>query len=162
MKQIRSLFLFSFLLVACLSSQAVNNTPTATIPSEDMEFEAAVKQAHDSWSEFVEHFQSPVSSQTFAAIKVRLTYEDGFSEDIWFDTLNYKDGEFYGMLSESSSHSRTSRAGKFILLPKEDMIDWMVVEDGKLIGGYTIRLAYSRMSPQEKEMFLHSIDYSLE
>jgi hypothetical protein len=36
------------------------------------------------------------------------------------------------------------------------------VEDGHLIGGYTIRLAYSRMTPEEKEFFLNDAGYSID
>jgi hypothetical protein len=38
----------------------------------------------------------------------------------------------------------------------------MIVQDGKLIGGYTIRLAYKRMSPEQKERFLETVHYSIE
>jgi hypothetical protein len=38
----------------------------------------------------------------------------------------------------------------------------MIVEDDKLIGGYTIRLAYERMSPEDQQRFLESIDYVIE
>jgi hypothetical protein len=38
----------------------------------------------------------------------------------------------------------------------------MIVEDGKLIGGYTIRLAFQRMSPEEKQRFLETVNYSIE
>jgi hypothetical protein len=33
---------------------------------------------------------------------------------------------------------------------------------GKLIGGYTIRLAVQHMSPKEKERFIETMDYSME
>jgi hypothetical protein len=38
----------------------------------------------------------------------------------------------------------------------------MLVEDDKLVGGYSIRLAYQRMSPEEKERFLEAANYSIE
>lgn len=158
MSRISSLLCLLFIVVGCSSSQAVNISDTVV----DSEFEAAVTQAHECFREFIGYFESPSPTQTFSAIKVRLKYEDGFSEEIWFDTLEYRNGLFYGMISEDSVHSRTLRAGKYILLPEEDMIDWMVVRDGKLIGGYTIRLAYVRMTVEEKKLFLDGIDYSLE
>ena len=53
-------------------------------------------------------------------------------------------------------------AGEKIVVPAEDIVDWMIVEDGQLVGGYTIRLAYHRMLPEEKERFLETLDYSIE
>jgi uncharacterized protein YegJ (DUF2314 family) len=154
-----SCFLLLLFVVASCSGAQAGNVPA---PVVDSEFEAAVTHAHESFGEFIKYFESPNPSQTFSAIKVRLKYEDGFSEEIWFDTLEYRNGLFYGMISEDSIHSRTLRVRKYTLLPEEDMIDWMVVRDGELIGGYTIRLAYARMTAEEKKLFLDSIDYSLE
>ena len=54
------------------------------------------------------------------------------------------------------------RLGEEIVIPTEDIVDWMIVEDGKSIGGYSIRLANKRMSPEEKERFRDAIDYSME
>jgi len=53
-------------------------------------------------------------------------------------------------------------AGEKIRVDEEDIVDWMIVEDGKLVGGYTIRLAVERMSPEERERFLETLDYSIE
>ena len=49
-----------------------------------------------------------------------------------------------------------------LVINEADIIDWMIVENHKLVGGFTIRLAYSRMTPEEQKRFLESLDYSLE
>jgi uncharacterized protein YegJ (DUF2314 family) len=47
-------------------------------------------------------------------------------------------------------------------VPLKKVVDWMIVEkDGTLIGGYTIRLAYEHMSPDEKKEFLRVTGYKL-
>jgi uncharacterized protein YegJ (DUF2314 family) len=53
-------------------------------------------------------------------------------------------------------------AGEKITVDEEDILDWMIVEDGKLIGGYTIQLAVQRMSPEERERFFETLDYTIE
>ena len=163
MMKIQHLFIL-FLVTRCVNPQVLTPIPSLVSSTEvvDLEFESAVKQAHDSLEMFIAHFMSPGPGQSFVALKVHVTYEDGFSEDVWFDTLKYKEGEFYGMISDASPHGRTLRPGKFVLLPEKDIIDWMVVEDGKMIGGYTIRLAYQRMSADEKQRFINSLDFSIE
>ena len=52
--------------------------------------------------------------------------------------------------------------GDRIPLSQNDMVDWMIVQDGKLIGGFTIRVAFSRMTPAEKEFFLNEAGYSID
>jgi uncharacterized protein YegJ (DUF2314 family) len=36
---------------------------------------------------------------------------------------------------------------------KSEISDWFYIDNGKLVGGYTIRVLYSRMSPEEKKDF---------
>jgi uncharacterized protein YegJ (DUF2314 family) len=37
----------------------------------------------------------------------------------------------------------------------EDIIDWMLLEeDGTLVGGYTLRLEYKRMTPEQQKRYI--------
>jgi hypothetical protein len=38
----------------------------------------------------------------------------------------------------------------------------IIEEDGHLIGGYTIRLSYEHMTPEEKEEFLEVTGYKID
>ena len=52
---------------------------------------------------------------------------------------------------------------RFVDVPQKDILDWMIVEDdGKLIGGYTIRLAYEHMTSEEKENFIKATGYKID
>jgi len=82
-------------------------------------------------------------------------------QDIWVDGITYTGSSFRGNMGDDIPSLKLS-AGEKIVVPAEDIVDWMIVEDGKLVGGYTIRLAYQRMSPEEKERFLETLDYSIE
>lgn len=77
------------------------------------------------------------------------------------DEVTYTDGMFRGNMGDDIP-SLKLEAGEEITVAEKDILDWMIVEDGKLIGGYTIRLAVQRMSPEERERFLKTLDYSIE
>lgn len=136
-------------------------TSTSTIPSTDIELEAAIRQARNTLDEFTDRIASPHPDRTFAAVKVRFLPPDGLPQDIWVDGVTYTDGTFNGSMGDDIPSLKLF-AGDKIKVARENILDWMIVEDGKLVGGYTIRLAYQRMSPEEKERFLETLDYSME
>lgn len=160
-KRIFVLYLCLF-MIAC--SPAMTGTPMATAPTlsgMDAEMESAFQEARDTLDIFRQRIATPHPNRTYVAIKVRFSPPDGTSQDIWVDNVIYTEGSFRGKMGDDIPALRL-RFGEEIVIPTEDIVDWMIVEDDKLIGGYTIRLAYERMSPEEKEHFLEAIDYSIE
>lgn len=155
------LFLFLFLL-ACSPIQIPSAVPTASTGLDaDVEMEAAFQEARDTLEAFIERIATPDPNRTYVALKVRFSPPDGSSQDIWVDNVTYTDGAFRGSMGDDIPSLRLS-FGEEIVIPPEAIVDWMIVEDGQLIGGYTIRLAYARMSSEEKERFLEAIDYSID
>lgn len=127
----------------------------------DAEMESAFQEARNSLDFFIEKIETPHPDRTYVAVKVRFFPPGDLPQDIWLDDAKYRNGSFRGIMGDDIPALKL-RAGEEIVVPIGDLLDWMIVEDGKLIGGYTIRLAYERMSPAEKERFLEMIDYSLE
>jgi len=155
----------TLILTLCIFAFAC--TPTAvptsasTIPATDVELEAAIQQARNTLDEFTDRIASPHPDRTFVAVKVRFFPPDGLPQDIWVDEITYTGGSFRGNVGDDIPSLKLS-AGENLVVPTKDIVDWMIVEDGKLVGGYTIRLAYQRMSSEEKERFLETLDYSIE
>jgi uncharacterized protein YegJ (DUF2314 family) len=110
---------------------------------------------------FIEKIETPHPDRTLVAVKVRFVPADGLSQDMWVDEISYEAGSFHGTMGDDIPSLRLTVGDKITIAP-EDIVDWMIVEDGKLIGGYTIRLAFQRMSPAEKERFLETVNYTIE
>jgi len=155
-KLILALCLLTF---ACAPRFSEISTPT--LSGIDLELDAAITQAHDSLNSFVEKIAIPHTDRAIVAVKVRFYPPDSLSQDIWIDGVTYVDGVFHGNMGDDIPSLRL-KFGQKITLDEKDIIDWMIVEDGKLIGGYTIRLAMQRMSPEERERFLKSLDYTID
>ena len=153
------------ILMSCLLVFACTPIPTATLSptdsEKDSELDAAIQQARDSLDTFVELIATPQADRTFVAVKVRFFPPGEPRQDIWVDGVTYTDGVFRGSMGDDIPALKLE-LGKKITVDKKDVIDWMIVQDGKLIGGYTIRLAVKRMSPEERERFLQTLDYSIE
>jgi uncharacterized protein YegJ (DUF2314 family) len=104
---------------------------------------------------------TPHADRTFVAVKVRFTPPGETPQDIWVDEVTYEDGVLRGNMGDDIP-SLKLEAGEKIKVNEADIVDWMIVEGGTLIGGYTIRLAVQRMSPEERERFLETLDYTIE
>ena len=48
---------------------------------------------------------------------------------------------------------------QWVSFDPDDITDWMYIEDGRLIGGYTTRLLRERMSPEERKQLDASAPY---
>jgi uncharacterized protein YegJ (DUF2314 family) len=161
MRYIFAISLFLFLL-ACSPVPTPIAVPTASEGlGLDAEMETAFQEARVTLGFFIEQIARPHPNRTYVAVKVRFSLPDGSAQDIWVDNITYADESFHGNMGDDIPALKLS-FGEEIVVSTEDIIDWMIVEEGKLIGGYTIRLSYERMSPEEKERFLKAIDYSIE
>lgn len=155
---VRNLILaLCILTFACAPAPAI----TPTLVASDTELESAIKLARDSLDTFIDKITTPHPDRTFVAVKVRFTPPGESPQDIWVDEVTYTDGVLRGTMGDDIPALKLE-AGEKIKIDEGDIVDWMIVEDGTLIGGYTIRLAVQRMSPQERERFLETLDYSIE
>jgi uncharacterized protein YegJ (DUF2314 family) len=155
----RLILLFCLLTFACAPSAAVTSTTTAS--STDIELEHAIEQARASLDTFIAKIRTPHANRTYAAVKVRFTPYGESPQDIWVDEVTYADGILRGNVGDDIPALKLE-VGEKIKIDEEEILDWMIVEDGKLVGGYTIRLAVQRMSPEARERFFETLDYSIE
>jgi uncharacterized protein YegJ (DUF2314 family) len=154
----------TFILAICLFMAACSSKPIPTpITQLDSaaEMEVAFQQARDTLDSFIQRIGTSRWDRTLVAVKVHFALPDGSSQDMWVDRVTYEDGSFHGTMGDDIPSLKLSIDDKFTIA-RNDIVDWMIVEDGKLIGGYTIRLAFQRMSPEQKDRFLETVNYTIE
>jgi uncharacterized protein YegJ (DUF2314 family) len=158
----------AFLLTICLLIAACSAVPTQTptqVPTStlgsDPEMAAAFQQATDTLDSFIQEIGTNQPNRTLVAVKVRFLLPDGSSQDLWVDQISYRDGLFHGVMGDDIPTLKLSVDDK-IKIDRNAIVDWMMVEDGKLVGGYTIQLAFQRMTPAQKQRFLETVNYSID
>jgi len=145
------------LMTACGPS-----TPTPIPPVTDEEFSAAVDQAHGTLAIVRRALLAPEPSYAFIGLKIRV-YGNSEYEDIWTEPLDYYNGAFTTQMVEGVTLAQGYHPENYVRVPVDNVIDWMIVEDdGNLIGGYTIRLAYIHMTSEEQEEFIRVTGYTVE
>jgi uncharacterized protein YegJ (DUF2314 family) len=115
---------------------------------------AAIQEARDTLSLFVDALQAPTETQSYFAIKVIFPFgEDGSAEHMWVDQLTYADGQFQGVLSNDPVDVTDLTYGDTVTASADEISDWMIVDDGQLLGGYTLHVLRNRMSEAERAQF---------
>lgn len=146
-----------FLMTSCGSFSSLSGTPVT-----DEEFDAAVEQALNTLGTMRGALLSPQPSYDFVGLKVRFTGGGSF-EDIWTQPVDYFDGYFTTRMIDGVLIDSALNTERLVSVPLEKVLDWVIVEDdGHLIGGYTIRLSYEHMTPEEKEEFLKVTGYKID
>ncbi len=123
------------------------------VSADDEEMNAAIQQAQDTLDVFIKNLQSPKPAQADFAIKVRFLLRRGEAEHIWVIDVSYEDDRFTGVVDNVPVNLSEIELGDRITVTTEMVSDWFFIEDGRLVGGYTIRVLRSRMSPDERERF---------
>ncbi len=72
---------------------------------------------------------------------------------MWVSPVLFANDQFVGTLNNQPLKVTTLKLGDEVKVGKADISDWMYVEGGKLIGGYTIRILRDNMSEIERNKF---------
>jgi uncharacterized protein YegJ (DUF2314 family) len=144
-------------LLGCRSTEelvAGDEGNVELVESDDSEMNAAIEQARASLNEFIAAFQSPTPTQTYFSIKARFFYgEGGAAEHIWLEDLAFDEEHFTGALANEPVNVSGLHLGDRVTVESADISDWMIVDDGRLLGGFTIHVLRSRLTEEERREF---------
>lgn len=145
--------LIIFCCVSCKNSDKVEreNQPTIyNVESDDKEMSEAIKKANQTLTDFNSALQNPKIE--VKSLKVKFETANG-NEHIWLSNIEYKDGKYWGILDNEPEYITEYKIGDKIEIDNSKISDWMYLENGKLFGGYTIKLLRSRMTENERNQF---------
>jgi len=157
-----TLLKLKILLIVCLVLATSCGPSLAGTPITDEEFDTAVKEAHGTMGTLRAALLSPRPSYDFVGVKIRFTGDEGF-EDIWTEPITYLDGYFTIRMIDGVLLKPQLNTERIVTVPLTQVLDWVIIEDdGHVIGGYTIRLTYEHMTPEEKKEFLKNTGYKFD
>lgn len=145
--------LIIFCCVSCKNSDKVEreNQPTIyNVESDYKEMSEAIKKANQTLTDFNSALQNPKIE--VKSLKVKFETANG-NEHIWLSNIEYKDGKYWGILDNEPEYITEYKIGDKIEIDNSKISDWMYLENGKLFGGYTIKLLRSRMTENERNQF---------
>lgn len=153
-KQMKTKFLIlvSLLcLASCKESNKIEREGEPTIygvAGEDKEMNAAILKANETLDDFNKGLSN--SDADSHALKVKFSNEKGI-EHMWVGNIFYKDGSYSGILNNEPEYVTEYKSGDKIDIDASKISDWMYLVNGKLYGGYTLRVLRDRMTDEERK-----------
>jgi uncharacterized protein YegJ (DUF2314 family) len=145
--------LIIFCFISCKNSDKVereNQPDIYDVKSTDKEMNAAIEKANQTLTNFNTALLNPEIE--VKSLKVKFQNETD-AEHIWLSDIEFKDGKYSGVLDNEPEYITEYKIGDKVNVDSKNISDWMYIDNGKLFGGYTIKVLRNRMSEDEKKQF---------
>ncbi len=123
------------------------------VQNQDEKMNWAMEKSRWTLHYFEECLKSPRSNQQYFSIKVKIEDEGGV-EHIWLNTPSFDaEGNLFGVVGNKPIDVTSVSFNQKIGIDRKLISDWMIIEEGRLIGGYTIRAMRENLSGQALSNF---------
>ena len=134
------------------SNKAPGHPGYLNVKDDDKAMDRAVDRAQKSLGFFIAALQKHKEGDNRFEIKKGFV-EGDHVEHLWVDHLSWDGKMFRGRINNQPLDIKNVRLGQSVAVAPRDVSDWMFVKDGKLIGGYTTRVLYRRLSAADQSQF---------
>jgi len=131
------------------------------VPDNDPEMDAAIQKARETLPSFVVALQTPTTGDRHLLVKARFV-EGENSEHMWVADLIAEGNTFRGVLADEPKFIKNLRFKQPIIVSRDQISDWMIVQDGKVKGAFTTRVLRSKLNPEKQRAFDQSLPYQFE
>ena len=130
-----------------------NQPNVIDVHNEEENMNWAMEKSRLTLHHFKKCLNHPRPNQQYFSIKVRI--EDANRvEHIWLNEPSFDDdGHLYGVVGNDPVDVKNVKMNQKIGIDENLVSDWMIIEDGRLIGGYTIRAMRDKLSGQALQNF---------
>lgn len=130
---------------------------TFQFDDDDASMTFAIAEAQRTLPEFFKQFASPRANQQHFLVKVHFE-SNGASEHVWIANIDAAVFPLTGTIANETSLPSLRFMDRASFHPGQ-ISDWMIIEDGTMVGGYTNQVAIDRMSETEREQHLARLPY---
>jgi len=121
-------------------------SPTVEIGQSDKELDKIADNARNALPFFFRNLARPENGADNFYVKYPVTAEDGSVEQVWLGKIRIKKGVYYGNLANKTM---SPGGNKVKVIDTDKITDWMYIQDGKIMGGRSIKYLLEKI-PEEK------------
>ncbi|HQO39312.1 MAG TPA: DUF2314 domain-containing protein [Spirochaetota bacterium] len=125
---------------------------TFDVSAADPEMNNAIKKAQETIGSFWKHYNKPGPNEKDFMIKVKIE-DAGGVEHFWCGNIQLKDGAVYGDLWNYPEVVKSVKYGETVKIDPTAISDWMYYRDGKIVGGFTIRVLLKYLDEGERKRY---------
>ena len=125
----------------------------------DPAFQQTVRDAQASLAEFRRHLQSSQAAEWYPCVKTRLTAgkETAF---VWLLVVGVTRSGFVASVFEIPPEFKGMQIGDEVQVSDNEVMDWMVNQNGVLHGGFSLRYQRSLLPPEKHAWYDQHIGVS--
>ncbi len=131
------------------------------VPSGDEPMRAAARRARESLDGFIERLSSPGPGQGDFSIKVPVREGTG-THYLWLEDVSFDGAHFRGALGPDAAGLKGHAPGERVEVDRPEVEDWMYVEAGKLVGGFSLRAIRDQLAGEARKRFEQSMWFAFE
>lgn len=152
---------FGLLLIGCQtkSGKVLCDSGVAQVQNEDPEMNQAISKSRQTFDGFLVALTSNDTSNSGFAVKypfkqdIQPASEPVSNEHIWLSPVIIQGNKICGIINNQPEFTDKVKMGDTVKIDRSLISDWNYTRNGKLMGGYSIRLLVSRMTAEEKASF---------
>jgi len=130
------------------------------VQNEHNAMHQAVTKARKTVGKFIDALKHPVAGQT--DFEVKKPFVQGSDvEHIWLSDVQFSGSRFQGRVDNTPRKIHGLKVGQLVSVNPNEISDWVYVDNGKLVGGYTIRAHYNELTPDQKKEFDRQADFRI-
>ena len=137
-------------VAACDAEPETKGPPVVYTESNDAEMNAAVQKARAELAAFESALRAPKPTQTGFGVKVALPHAAGV-EHVWLGNPRMEADSVVGVVEDAPMYATQTTKGSLVRVDRAAISDWMYLENGKLRGGYTMRIAIDRLPAAQRD-----------
>lgn len=171
MRHIKLLALLPFFW-ACSNNQSLDTTSSAlgldttadtySVTSDDTSMNSAISKAQHTIQEFDQALKSNNPSYSDFSIKKRYETSDGGGEHMWIGGITFANGSYKGVVNNDAEKTTEVNYGDTVFVRKDEITDWMYLDNNILRGGYTIRAVLNQMNREEQVKMEMELGFKIE
>jgi len=81
---------------------------------------------------------------------------------MWIAVTKIVDGNYQGYVNNDAEETREVKYGDSVVVLKDEITDWMYLDNNVLKGGYTIREIRNRLSKEEQLQLDKELGFKIE
>ena len=149
---IKTVFSLLVLLSLATTSLATDDEDTVVwVKKDDTEFVQAYSDARKSFPAFEEIYNDYADLGFYMSVKVAI-YDDDNPEYVWLSPFVIDGDQVVGNISNQPLSAGYSY-GDVVTADKTEIYDWLALGQEFVLGAFTLKLSYQRMSDAEKAEF---------
>jgi uncharacterized protein YegJ (DUF2314 family) len=136
-------------------------THYAQVGDEDKQMDRAIENAQRTLGFFMAAVRAKKPGDE--EFEIKQAFVDGDKvEHVWIRGVTFDGKNFHGKVDNRPVDVKNVHEGQRVTVAPQDVDDWMFLKDGKLIGAYTTRVLYARLTPAEKAEFDKNSGYKIQ